>query len=152
MKVDSAEKILDFAIANEERAAEFYTALANRASTPSMRKAFLVFAEEEQGHKAKLLQIKAGKRLLAAEKNIANLGLAESIDDEAARISDDMDYQQALIVAMKAEKAAFRLYSGLALACDDPGLKEVLLGLAQEEAKHKLRFEIEYDDNILKEN
>ena len=63
-----------------------------------------------------------------------------------------MDYQQALTVAMKAEKAAFRLYSGLATACDNPALKEVLLGLALEEAKHKLRFEIEYDDNVLKEN
>jgi hypothetical protein len=28
----------------------------------------------------------------------------------------------------------------------------MLLGLAQEEAKHKLRFEIEYDDQILTEN
>jgi len=27
-----------------------------------------------------------------------------------------------------------------------------VLGLAQEEAKHKLRFEIEYDDRVLREN
>ena len=40
----------------------------------------------------------------------------------------------------------------MASATDDPGLKATLLGLAQEEAKHKLRFEIEYDDEILKEN
>jgi len=53
---------------------------------------------------------------------------------------------------MKAEKAAFILYTDLALATDDPGLKETLLRPAQEEAKHKLRFEIEYDDEILKEN
>jgi len=31
-------------------------------------------------------------------------------------------------------------------------LKNIFLSLAQEEAKHKLRFEIEYDDYILKEN
>ncbi|MCP4711824.1 MAG: rubrerythrin, partial [Planctomycetes bacterium] len=53
---------------------------------------------------------------------------------------------------MKAEKAAYKLYSNLATAVDDPALKETLLGLAQEEAKHKSRFEIEYDDNILKDN
>ena len=31
-------------------------------------------------------------------------------------------------------------------------LKQTFLGLAQEEAKHKLRFEVEYDDVILAEN
>jgi hypothetical protein len=31
----------------------------------------------------------------------------------------------------------------------DPGLQRVFKGLAQEEAKHKLRFEIEYDDHVL---
>jgi rubrerythrin len=53
---------------------------------------------------------------------------------------------------MKEEKAAFKLYSDLAARTDDAAAKEVLLMLAQEEAKHKLRFEIEYDDNILKEH
>jgi rubrerythrin len=152
MTSDAAERILNFAIANEQRAAEFYTELANKASNPNMKDAFLNFAEEEKGHLAKLQEVKAGKRLLAAESNIVNLGLAEQIDDQAAKVSDDMDYQQALVVAMKAEKAAFRLYTGLAVACDDLALKEMLLGLAQEEARHKLRFEIEYDDHILKEN
>ena len=64
----------------------------------------------------------------------------------------DMDYQQVLIVAMKKEKAAFRLYSDMAAATNDESLKELLLFLAQEEAKHKLHFEIEYDDVVLKEN
>jgi rubrerythrin len=63
-----------------------------------------------------------------------------------------MDYQQALIVAMKKEKEAFRMYSDLASVAQSSELKDVLLGLAQEEAKHKLRFEVEYDDVILKEN
>ena len=34
----------------------------------------------------------------------------------------------------------------------DEDLRGLLLSLAQEEAKHKLRFEIEYDDRILTEN
>ena len=34
----------------------------------------------------------------------------------------------------------------------DPELRKMFLSLAQEEAKHKLRFEIEYDDEIMKEN
>ena len=53
---------------------------------------------------------------------------------------------------MKKEKAAFRLYSDLAAKTDDANRKETMLGLAQEEAKHKLRFEVEYDEFVLTEN
>ena len=58
----------------------------------------------------------------------------------------------ALILAMKKEKAAFQLYTDLAAETEDPEVKAIFEGLAQEEAKHKLRFEVEYDDMILTEN
>jgi hypothetical protein len=35
---------------------------------------------------------------------------------------------------------------------EDPGMKETFRLLAQEEAKHKLMFEMEYDEYILREN
>ena len=35
---------------------------------------------------------------------------------------------------------------------NDAELKSLFLRLAQEEAKHKLHFEIEYDEHILTEN
>ena len=44
------------------------------------------------------------------------------------------------------------LYSDLAELTTDPAQKGIFLQLAQEEARHKLRFEIEYDDFILQEN
>ena len=62
-----------------------------------------------------------------------------------------MDYQQALIVAMKQEKAAYKLYSDLAAKVTFEGLRNTFLMLAQEEAKHKLHFEVEYDE-LIKEN
>jgi len=150
VNLGTVEEILDYAIASEENAASFYTELANRASQEHMKEVFLSFAEEEKGHKAKLLQAKAGKQMLAARERVLDLRIGDHLED--VDLSGDLDYQQALIVAMKAEKNAFRMYQGLASATDDPRLKAMLLGLAQEEAKHKLRFEIEYDDNVLKEN
>ncbi|MFC1734060.1 ferritin family protein, partial [candidate division KSB1 bacterium] len=63
-----------------------------------------------------------------------------------------MTYSDALIVAMKKEKNAFKLYMNLSDQAEDPNIKELFLSLAQEESKHKLRFEIEYDDYILREN
>jgi rubrerythrin len=63
-----------------------------------------------------------------------------------------MDYQDALDVAMHREKAAFALYTDLAGATDDPELQELFTALAQEEAKHKLFLEREYDEHVLTDN
>ncbi|HUU94587.1 MAG TPA: ferritin family protein [Phycisphaerae bacterium] len=149
MALDAVDKILDFAIENEENAAKFYTELASKMGHEHLREAFLAFAGEEKGHKAKLLAIKAAKQMLPAEQRVLDLKIGDHLED--VELSADLDYQRALVLAMKAEKAAFKLYHTLASATDDPALKATLLGLAQEEAKHKLRFEIEYDDEFLKE-
>jgi rubrerythrin len=53
---------------------------------------------------------------------------------------------------MKNEKAAFKLYSDLAASAPNDALKSAFLAMAQEEAKHKLRFEVLYDDQVLVEN
>ena len=53
---------------------------------------------------------------------------------------------------LEKEKAAFHLYTDLADVVENQTQKETFLSLAQEEAKHKLRFEIEYDATILKED
>lgn len=146
----SVDEILDFAIAQEEQAAKFYTDLAGKMDRQWMSKIFKDFAQEEVGHKNKLLDIKAGKRLIPAEKKVLDLKIGDYLTD--VEPSEGMDYQQALIVAMKKEKKAFKMYTDLAAATDDEGLQAVFLSLAQEEAKHKLRFEIEYDDFVMTEN
>jgi rubrerythrin len=147
-KFQSADALLDFAIAREEEAVEFYTELAEKARGAA-KKAFEDFAKEEMGHKQKLLKIKAGKQFAPVEGKIIDLKIADYVVDVDQQ--GELDYQQALILAMNKEKAAFRLYSELAEAAEDENLKSLLTALAQEEAKHKLRFEIEYDENILSE-
>ena len=64
----------------------------------------------------------------------------------------EMDYQQVLIVSMKREKAAYKLYMDLSESTTNENVRNMFLFLAQEEAKHKLRFETEYDDEVLREN
>ncbi len=150
MALKTVTQILDFAIDKEQDAADFYTGLADRMEREYMKSVFLGFAKEEMGHKAKLEGIKAGKLMVSAEKKIQDLKIGDNLVD--IEMKPDLDYQEALILAMKAEKAAFRLYSDLASATDDANLRNVLLSLANEEAKHKLRFEVEYDDVILREN
>ncbi len=145
----SANALLDFAISKEEEAAAFYTKLADTLRTP-IAQIFRDFAKEEVGHKEKLLQVKAGKQFAPIEAKIMDLKIGDYLVD--AKPGEELDYQKALVLAMKKEKAAFRLYMDLHNAVADPNLKNLLMALAQEEAKHKLRFEVEYDDNILKEN
>jgi len=146
----SVDEILDFAIGKEEEAAQFYTSLARQTQKSWMRQVFEEFANEERGHKAKLEAVKQGKLLLPAAEKVMDLKIADYVMD--SKPSPDLDYQDALIFAMKEEKAAFKLYTDLAGATDDGALRATMLALAQEEAKHKLRFEIEYDDHILSGN
>lgn len=148
MQWKNADEVLDYAIEREQEAHDFYLDLAQRVST--MKETFTSFAKEEAGHKAKLQGIKAGKRFAPAANKILDLKIAEYVVDVQA--SPQMDYQDALILAMKREKASFKLYSDLAAATTDKELKESFLALAQEEAKHKLRFEVEYDSVIITEN
>jgi rubrerythrin len=146
---NSVEEVLDFAIRNEEEARDFYNDLAEKVNNETMRTIFQGFAHEEEGHKAKLLKIKASGTLGASSKKVLDLKIGDYLVDVEAE--PDISYQDALIVAMKKEKAAFKLYMDLAQSTDDPELNSLMLALAQEEAKHKLRFEIEYDDNFMKE-
>jgi rubrerythrin len=146
----SVDEVLDFAIEREQESADFYTDLAGKMERKYMREAFESFAREELAHKARVQAIKDGKLLASSSKTVTDLKIGDYLVAEEP--TTDMQYQDALILAMKKEKAAFRLYNDLAAATDDAGLRDTFLGLAQEEAKHKLRFEVEYDDHFLTEN
>jgi rubrerythrin len=148
--MQDVNEILDFAIVREQEAHDFYADLANKAKHPGMKDIFSQFAKEELGHKKKLEGVKAGKSLSSVQQKVMDLKIADYLVD--VEPGESMNYQQALILAMKREKAAFRLYTDLAALVDDGNLKLTFMGLAQEEAKHKLRFEVEYDDEILREN
>jgi rubrerythrin len=147
MQFAGIDEILDFAIAREEEAAALYASLATTVARPGMRQAFLEFAAEEGRHKARLMRVKAGEMPAVSHEKVVSLGIAERL--VPAEPTPNMTYAEALRFAMEAEKAAFRLYTDLAAATDDPGLVEVFRSLAAEEAKHKLRFEIEYDEHVL---
>ncbi|MHC1708111.1 MAG: ferritin family protein [Bacteroidales bacterium] len=142
--------ILDFAIRAEQEAVEFYTSLSLNSSNPEMVAVFQQFAREEMGHKSRLLRIKEEGVYNARDEKVPDLKIGDYLVD--VQPTPNMSYQDALIVAMKKEKAAFKLYSHLAEKAPDATLKNIFLSLAMEESKHKLRFELEYDEQILREN
>jgi rubrerythrin len=148
-KFGSVDELLSFAIEKEEEANKFYMDLAGKMDRPAMRQVFQDFAGEELKHKEKLLEVKEGKLLVSAQSKVVDLKIGDYL--VVVPPGPDMDYQEALILAMKKEKASFKLYTDLAATTEDNNLQSLLLGLAQEEAKHKLRLEMEYDENFLTE-
>lgn len=147
---NSINDILEFAIAAEQEAVAFYSELAKQAKNAEMKGVFEQFAKEEMSHKSRLLRIKDEGTFEVKNEKVYDLQIADYLVD--VEVTPNMSYQDALIVAMKKEKSAFRLYTNLAAKAPTEDLKKTFLSLAQEESKHKLRFEIEYDDYILKEN
>jgi rubrerythrin len=148
-KATTPEEILEFAIGREREAAEFYAGLAATARSASMRAVLEQFAAEERGHQAKLEGVRAGRKLAGAVATVQDLRIGDYL--VAAQPTPEMGYQDVLVVAMKREMAAFKLYSSLAERTTGE-LSALFLSLAQEEARHKLRFEIEYDEGVLTEN
>ena len=148
---DSVDEILEFAIVREVEANEFYMDLSRRLESPAMRELVLEFAKEELEHKAKLeLELmKEGIVVTAAEK-VAEFEISDYMPD--VELSDDMSYKDLLILAAKKERRALRLYTDLAAIIENTDSRETLLSLAVEEAKHEARFEIEYDEVLLRKS
>ena len=139
---ESINEILEFAISREVEAFQFYTALAERMEKPQMQKVFEELAKEELEHKARL------------ELEIIKTGQTVATPSEDLNANDyhiegeyqfDIGMQQLLQMAIEKEKAAFALYVDLAAKVVDENSRETLLALAEEEVKHKMRFEYEYD-------
>ncbi|NLX25942.1 MAG: ferritin family protein [Lentisphaerae bacterium] len=142
--------VLDFAIKREQEAIDFYGSLAGQATNPSLKKVFLSFAKEEQGHKEKLLAVKSNKSILVDKTEVADLKISDylvSVDPQNV-----MSFQDALVVAIKREKAAMELYTVMSKRVEDPALRDLFKKLAHEESAHKTRFETMYEEHFLPEN
>jgi rubrerythrin len=139
------DEIWDFAIGREIEARDFYKELAQWAERPQVARAFEELADDELQHKLKLEALRAGKVDIRLQE-VGNLGIADGL--ETAEPKANLTYVEALVLAMQREKQAFRLYTDLASASKEPQTKSMFRKLAQEEAEHKLRLEIEYDLTI----
>ena len=147
---NSADDILAFAIQKEQEAVEFYSDLAEHAERPEMCSVFREFADMERGHKMKLEGVKSRGGIELSAGKVQDLKIADYLVD--VEPSPSMTYQQVLTVAMKREASAHKLYNDLAAATEEVEVRVMMLALAQDEARHKLRFETEYDEYVLKDN
>ena len=143
----SDDEIREYAIHRESVANRFYMDLAQEMDNAAMRQLFENFAREELRHKGRL-ELEIMKRGLVVPGALG----AEDLDETDVMVDvppeSGVDYKNALVLAMNRESKSFRLYVELAAIVQDKGSREALLSLAQEEARHRLCFEIEYDTVI----
>lgn len=149
---ESISDIIGFAIRQEQIAIDFYLELASKKAQASMRAVFEEFAAEEMDHKAKLLKVLEEGAVLFSPGQVKTLNISDYVAYPGYSSADEVDYETALRIAMNRENAAYKLYTRLAEIAAEPGYKELFLYLAGEESKHKLRFEVEYDEYVLKNN
>ena len=144
-KVNSDYEILEFAISREVEAYYFFLALAGRVEDPKMRQVFEDLAAEELEHKAKL-----ELEILKTGRTLPDESMPPGRPESGYIMSDsdlplDIDYKDMLMLGIEKEAAAFRMFVNLIPTVQDEESREILLALAEEEIRHKLRFETEYD-------
>ena len=138
-------EVIEFAVMREEEARQFYLELSRNAPDPFMKQIFMDFAHEEENHRTTLenLDPQGLKRLFA--QNIGPVNDMDLAPDTPETPTDrDLNFKEALALAMKREDKSQQLYSLLAEISADDTISLVFIGLAREEAHHRLRIERAY--------
>lgn len=139
---NSAEEVLDFAIVRENDANRFYLKLAAMVNDTALAKVLMDLAAMELAHMKKLQAVKTGKAGLNDE-DVKKADFVDYTDNISADAK--MNYIDLLVIGMKKEETSRKLYTDLAAIAEGQELKDNFLQLAQQEAKHKQRFESEYE-------
>jgi rubrerythrin len=153
MHFENLEAIIDFAIEKEREAAEFYETISkDEEDFSGSKKMFAEFAMQEQKHE-KILQ---DFRTKGITKSLEEYQLKWITDIKRSDYLVDLEYKKGmpyneiLLLAMKREEKALRLYNDFLEQAETDDSKKLFKILCQEEAKHKLALESIYDDYMAK--
>jgi rubrerythrin len=143
---DTFEEVIREAIRKEADAAAFYRMAGERVES-GINKTFLDMAAEEEKHR-KLLEELDWETVENYElKDVPDLEISEFLED--VPFDETMTYQDAIRMAIKNEEKSHNLYLISAKRfADNPKMEKLFKMLAQEEAKHKLKLEEIYDDEV----
>jgi rubrerythrin len=105
-------------------------------------------AKEEEEHRKLLENLSTGKIVQAKLKPVPDLKISDYLIE--VKCMPDSSYADILRLVMKNEEHSVKLYNDLQESCMNEDLKRLFKFLANEETKHKLKFEKIYDEEILK--
>ena len=151
MDFDSLKGIIDFAISQEQEAADFYRSVGEGEVQDGKKHLFLQFAAEEDKHRRLLENLKSGSG--GSDAALVDTYTFTWITDikRSNYVADlvytpGMPYRDILMLAAKREEKALELYNLLLAKAEDDAARKLFKMLCQEEAKHKLALETTLDD------
>ena len=152
MDFENLDAIIDFAIEKEKEAAEFYAGLSKEEAFSGTGEMFEEFSREEQKHQKMLEDFKAKGFAAGVEDYkfewITDIKRSDYVVD--LEYEPGMGYNDILMLAMKREEKALKLYNEFLDKAETEDGKTLFKMLCQEEAKHKLALETMYDDYMAK--
>ena len=143
----SIKDVVDFAIKREEEARDFYLKCRDKIKNQSLKDFFQELADEEEKHRKLLVDRDVSQVKAFEPARVENLQLSDFMVD--VHFSPDMNYQDALTLAMKKEEKAHAFYAAWQNRCDDTETGKLFAFLAGEEMKHKRKLEDVFDEDIL---
>lgn len=150
MKFESINDIIDFAIQKEQEAVDFYLSASKEESMSGSKEMLVEFSSEEKKHRKMLEDLKTKGYAEGVEdynfKWIKDIKRSDYMDEMVYK--PGMGYRDILILAIKREEAALKLYNKLLIEAESKNAQAVFKILCQEEAKHKLGLETMYDDHM----
>ena len=142
------KEIIQFAIDKEIEAFNFYTGASQNAKYSGGKELFLSLAKEEEGHRKLLENLNMEKVSQKRIDKVPDLHISDYMVE--VEMKPSLSYADTLRIAMKREEKSLKLYNDMKDSNTDENLKKLFTLLANEEAKHKLKLEKTYDDEILK--
>ena len=147
MELKSYEDIIKFAISREEAAIDAYGDMSEKAKMPGLRELLLELQNEERNHKKLLEDISPDQITAFKTEEVIDLKISDYLTEEPP--SEDMTFQDLLIIAAKKEQQAVELYTKLKEGSDSEELKKLFDFLVTQEKSHKLKLESEYEKHVL---
>ena len=152
MNFDSIDSIIDFAIEKEIEAQNIYLTYAGRTSGKGLRKLLLTMVDQEKEHEKRLKELKESGDIshVLPDKKVIDIKIGDYAVD--VEFSEDMSYQDFLLLVIKREEKSLQLYKWLEGKTSDSDAKYLFSRLAEEEKKHKAWAQDRYDLEILTDN
>lgn len=152
MEFESLKAAIGFAIEKKKEAADFYDMVSKEEALSGSKEMFKEFAQEERKHQAMLEKLETE----GIDKSVAEYKLKWIPDMKRSDYVSDLEYKKGmgynelLMIAMKREEKALKLYNDFLDKAEGEDAKKLFKVLCQEEAKHKLSLETMYDDYMAK--
>ncbi|HUV59474.1 MAG TPA: ferritin family protein [Desulfatiglandales bacterium] len=132
--------IIHFAIEKEILSYNFYIKASKVVRFPRAKNMFLELAKEEEEHRKLLdnLSIEGAQSRIEGTPYLKVKDYFKEVESKPV-----MGYADVLRVGIKLEEISVNLYNELKESSKDEDLKKLFSFLAEEEAKHKMKFEEE---------